>query len=51
MVTSRDNEIDELLSLNYGADQYVTKAIQYPNTTCQNSRTIKKKPKLWKQSR
>lgn len=25
MVTSRDNEIDELLSLNYGADQYVTK--------------------------
>lgn len=25
MVTSKDNEIDELLSLNYGADQYVTK--------------------------
>lgn len=25
MVTSRNNEIDELLSLNYGADQYVTK--------------------------
>lgn len=25
MVTSRDNEIDELMSLNYGADQYVTK--------------------------
>lgn len=25
MVTSRDSEIDELLSLNYGADQYVTK--------------------------
>lgn len=25
MVTSRDNEIDELLSLNNGADQYVTK--------------------------
>lgn len=25
MVTSRDNEIDELVSLNYGADQYVTK--------------------------
>ena len=25
MVTSRDNEMDELLSLNYGADQYVTK--------------------------
>ncbi len=25
MITSRDNEIDELLSLNYGADQYVTK--------------------------
>ena len=25
MVTSRDNEIDELISLNYGADQYVTK--------------------------
>lgn len=25
VVTSRDNEIDELLSLNYGADQYVTK--------------------------
>ena len=24
MVTSRDNEMDELLSLNYGADQYVT---------------------------
>lgn len=25
MVTSRDSELDELLSLNYGADQYVTK--------------------------
>ena len=25
IVTSRDSEIDELLSLNYGADQYVTK--------------------------
>lgn len=25
MVTSIDNEIDELMSLNYGADQYVTK--------------------------
>ena len=25
MVTSRDNEIDELMSLNCGADQYVTK--------------------------
>ena len=25
MITSRENEIDELLSLNYGADQYVTK--------------------------
>ena len=25
MVTSRDNEIDELMSLNYGSDQYVTK--------------------------
>lgn len=25
MVTSRDNEIDELLSMNYGADHYVTK--------------------------
>ena len=25
MVTSRDNEIDELMSLNYGAGQYVTK--------------------------
>ena len=25
MVTSRDDEIDELMSLNYGADQYVTK--------------------------
>ena len=25
MVTSRDNEMDELLSLNYGADKYVTK--------------------------
>ena len=25
MITSRDNEIDELMSLNYGADQYVTK--------------------------
>ena len=25
MVTSRDNEIDELMSLNSGADQYVTK--------------------------
>ena len=25
MVTSRDNEIDELISLNNGADQYITK--------------------------
>lgn len=25
MITSRDNEIDELLSMNYGADHYVTK--------------------------
>ena len=25
IVTSRDNEIDELLSINYGADHYVTK--------------------------
>ena len=25
MITSRDNEIDELLSLNYGADNYITK--------------------------
>ncbi len=25
MITSRDNELDELLSLNYGAEQYVTK--------------------------
>lgn len=25
IVTSRDNEIDELLSLNYGADHYITK--------------------------
>lgn len=25
MVTSRDSEMDELLSLNYGVDQYVTK--------------------------
>ena len=25
IVTSRDNEMDELISLNYGADQYVTK--------------------------
>ncbi len=25
IVTSRNNEIDELLSLNYGADHYITK--------------------------
>ena len=25
MITSRDNELDELISINYGADQYVTK--------------------------
>ena len=25
IITSRDNEIDELLSMNYGADHYVTK--------------------------
>lgn len=25
MMTSKDNEIDELISLNYGADQYITK--------------------------
>ncbi len=25
VITSRDNEIDELLSINYGADHYITK--------------------------
>lgn len=25
MITSRDNEVDELLSMNYGADDYITK--------------------------
>lgn len=25
MITSKDNELDELMSLNFGADQYVTK--------------------------
>ena len=25
IITSRDNEIDELLSINYGADHYITK--------------------------
>ncbi len=25
MITSKDNELEELISLNYGADQYVTK--------------------------
>ena len=25
IVTSRDNELDELLSINYGADHYITK--------------------------
>ncbi len=25
MITSRDNELDELISLNYGADHYITK--------------------------
>ncbi len=25
MITSRDSELDELISLNYGADQYITK--------------------------
>lgn len=25
IVTSRDNELDELISINYGADQYITK--------------------------
>ncbi len=25
MITSRDNELDELISLNYGADNYITK--------------------------
>ncbi|HBC84942.1 MAG TPA: DNA-binding response regulator, partial [Clostridiales bacterium] len=25
IITSRDNELDELLSINYGADHYVTK--------------------------
>ncbi len=25
MITSKDNELDELISLNYGADQYITK--------------------------
>ena len=25
IVTSRDNEVDELLSINYGADHYITK--------------------------
>ena len=25
MITSRDNEMDELISINYGADDYITK--------------------------
>ena len=25
IITSRDNEVDELLSINYGADHYITK--------------------------
>ena len=48
MVTSRDNEMDELLSLNYGADQYVTKPYNIQILTCKNSWTIKKKSKCRK---
>ncbi len=48
MVTSRDNEIDELLSLNYGADQYVTKPYNIQILLAKIVGLLKKKSKCRK---
>ncbi len=46
MITSRDNEIDELLSLNYGADQYVTKPYNIQILLAKNTGTDSNKINL-----
>lgn len=42
MVTSRDNEIDELISLNNGADQYITKPYNSRILLAKISRLLKR---------
>ena len=42
MITSKDTELDELISLNYGADQYVTKPFNLQILLAKNSKSIKK---------
>lgn len=42
MVTSRDNEIDELISLNNGADQYITKPYNIRILLAKVSRLLKR---------
>ena len=49
MVTSRDNEIDELMSLNYGADQYVTKPYNMQILLAKINGLLKRNQKLEKE--
>lgn len=49
MVTSRDNEIDELMSLNYGADQYVTKPYNIQILLAKINGLLKRTQKLEKE--
>ena len=49
MVTSRDNEIDELMSLNYGADHYVTKPYNIQILLAKINGLLKRTQKLEKE--
>ncbi len=46
MVTSRDSEIDELLSMNYGADDYVTKPFNIHILLAKISAILKRTKKI-----
>lgn len=46
MITSRDNEIDELLSINYGADHYVTKPFNLQILLAKISSLLRRSNKL-----
>lgn len=46
MITSKDNEIDELMSLNYGADQYVTKPFNIQILLAKITGLLKRNQKL-----
>ena len=42
IVTSRDNELDELVSINYGADHYITKPFNIHILLAKSKFAIKK---------